>query len=101
VDRFGIWPDTETVHPDALMAYRLGRASPVYTLHLNSDAGYAVVPLTLLGAPVNIGSRDARPVDQFASFFTTSVFGGAYLRDAASSTRRAEARPPGSAASKD
>jgi hypothetical protein len=27
----------------------------VYTLHLNSDAGYAVVPLTLLGAPVNIG----------------------------------------------
>ena len=29
---------------------------PVYTLHLNSDAGYAVVPLTLLGAPVSIGS---------------------------------------------
>ena len=29
---------------------------PVYTLHLNSDAGYTVVPLTLLGAPVNIGS---------------------------------------------
>ena len=28
---------------------------PVYTLHLDSDAGYAVVPLTLLGAPVNIG----------------------------------------------
>ena len=28
---------------------------PVYTLHLNSDAGYAVVPLTLLGAPVSIG----------------------------------------------
>jgi len=27
---------------------------PVYTLHLNSDAGYAVVPLTLLGAPVSI-----------------------------------------------
>ena len=24
---FGIWPDTETVHPDALMAYRLGRSS--------------------------------------------------------------------------
>ena len=28
--------------------------SSVYTLHLNSDAGYAVVPLTLLGAPVSI-----------------------------------------------
>ena len=28
---------------------------PVYTLHLNSDAGYAVLPLTLLGAPVSIG----------------------------------------------
>ena len=28
---------------------------PVYTLHLNSDAGYAVVPLALLGAPVSIG----------------------------------------------
>ena len=29
----------------------------MYTLHLNSDAGYAVVPLTLLGAPgpVSIG----------------------------------------------
>jgi len=40
---------------------------PVYTLHLNSDAGYAVVPLTLLGAPVssvcdeapNLSLRDA------------------------------------------
>jgi len=31
------------------------RGFPVYTLHLNSDAGYAVVPLTLLGAPVSIG----------------------------------------------
>jgi hypothetical protein len=28
---------------------------PVYTLGLNSDAGYAVLPLTLLGAPVSIG----------------------------------------------
>ena len=28
---------------------------PVFTLHLNSDAGYADLPLTLLGAPVNIG----------------------------------------------
>ena len=28
---------------------------PIYTLGLNSDAGYAVLPLTLLGAPVNIG----------------------------------------------
>ena len=28
---------------------------PVYTLHLNSDAGHAVLPLTLLGAPVSIG----------------------------------------------
>ena len=27
----------------------------MYTLHLNSDAGYAVLPLTLLGAPVSIG----------------------------------------------
>ena len=26
----------------------------MYTLHLNSDAGYAVLPLTLLGAPVNM-----------------------------------------------
>ena len=26
------------------------RGFPVYTLHLNSDAGYAVVPLTLLGS---------------------------------------------------
>jgi len=30
---------------------------PVYTFRLNSDhdAGYAVLPLALLGAPVNIG----------------------------------------------
>ena len=28
---------------------------PVFTLHLNSDAGYADLPLTLLGAPVSIG----------------------------------------------
>ena len=32
---------------------------PMYTLHLNSDAGYAVVPLTLLGdssvANVDVG----------------------------------------------
>ena len=27
---------------------------PVDTHHLNSDAGYAVLPLTLLGAPVSI-----------------------------------------------
>ena len=37
---------------------------PVYTLRLNSDAGYAVLPLTLLGAPVNIGeARDLRNND--------------------------------------
>jgi len=28
---------------------------PVYTLRLHSDAGYAVLPLALLGAPMNIG----------------------------------------------
>ena len=27
----------------------------MFTLHLNSDAGYAVLLLTLLGAPVSIG----------------------------------------------
>ena len=27
----------------------------MYTLHLNSDAGYAVLPLILLGAPVSLG----------------------------------------------
>ena len=32
---------------------------PVFTLHLDSDAGYADLPSTLLGAPVNLG--EARP----------------------------------------
>ena len=43
----------------------------MYTLHLNSDAGYAVVPLTLLGAPVNIVTPCIAEHDQIADLNTT------------------------------
>ena len=38
-----------------LVAAGLRWGFPAYTLGLNSDAGYAVVPLALLDAPVSIG----------------------------------------------
>ena len=51
---------------------------PVYTIHLNSDAGYAVLPLTLLGAPVSIGralgGRD-RDRDSGSEIFQNSQLG--------------------------
>jgi len=35
--------------------------APVYTFHLNSDTGYAVLLPILLGVPVSIGEAVQRP----------------------------------------
>ena len=50
----------------------------MYTLHLNSDAGYAVLPLTLLGAPVNMvterdGHASARDRDKINTRHTHTL----------------------------
>ena len=45
----------------------------MYTLHLNSDAGYAVLPLTLLGAPVSIRVGEALGVTSYGRGVTELI----------------------------
>ena len=55
---------------------------PVYSLHLNSDAGYAVLPLTLLGVTMYV--YYCRTYEKAVSWGRQREIGGHVLRDTTS-----------------